>query len=497
MVRKLIGLLILIAVARIVSTYWTFNHTMDEPSFLAAGFEWLDNRTYTFMPEQPPLSHIPAVIGAKLAGARNVAQPYQAPLILYNAPSYWRALAGARAGELPFFILAAWVVWLWARRLHGDLAGFAAVLLFTTQPVVLGHAGLATTDIALCAMVPAALYAFLVWLDKPAVRQTLWLAFAIAGGVLAKFSFLLFFPVSVVVILLIRRPRPSRSHFIMLSTAAAGSFLVIWAAYWFQLHPLFQGLQDLRDHNYYGHLSYLFGEQRTTGWWYFFPVVLALKTPLTFLVLAALAFVWLRRGPRDQWIPLACAAAILIGVMPSRIDIGVRHILPVYALLAIPAGLAAARLIQSAARVPRIAGGFLVLAQIAISAAAHPDYIAYFNELALGHPELIRVDSDLDWGQNFDRLAARLRARGITDTIGLGMFGCVDPSRHGLGNAYAASPWQASSGWIAVSATERYMSDQKPPAGSNARPWAWLDRYAPVERIGNGAVLLYFVPKPQ
>src|SRR5229473_1767163 len=141
MARRIVWLLIAIAVARIVSTYWTLNHTMDEPSFISAGFEWLDNHTYAYMPEQPPLSHVTAAIG-----------------------------------------------WLWARRLHGNLAAVAAVLLFTTLPTVLGHAGLATTDIAICAMLPAALYAFVLWLDKPGVSQTVWLALAVAGGVLSKFS---------------------------------------------------------------------------------------------------------------------------------------------------------------------------------------------------------------------------------------------------------------------------------------------------------------------
>jgi hypothetical protein len=35
------------------------------------------------------------------------------------------------------------------------------------------------------------------------------------------------------------------------------------------------------------------------------------------------------------------------------------------------------------------------------------------------------------------------------------------------------------------------MSDEKPPDGSSAKPWAWLDGVEPVERVGGGAVLLY------
>lgn len=53
-------LLIAIGVLRIVSTYTALNHTVDEPGFISAGLEWLTRHTYTFMPEQPPLSHIPS-----------------------------------------------------------------------------------------------------------------------------------------------------------------------------------------------------------------------------------------------------------------------------------------------------------------------------------------------------------------------------------------------------------------------------------------------------
>jgi len=49
----------------------------------------------------------------------------------------------------------------------------------------------------------------------------------------------------------------------------------------------------------------------------------------------------------------------------------------------------------------------------ASSLISHPDYLAYFNEFAGSEPENIVVDSDLDWGQDVKRLAARLREVGL------------------------------------------------------------------------------------
>ena len=239
---RIVWLLIAIAAIRIVSTYWVLNHTMDEPSFIACGLEWLTQRTYNYMPEQPPLSHAAAAVGAWLAGARNISQAdlqSKAPLVLYDSPSYYRTLASARFGELPFFVLAALMVWFWARRWHGDLAALAAVLLFTSMPVVLGHAGLATTDMALCGTFIAALYAFIRWMDEPRTRQTILLALAVAAGVLSKFTFLPFFAVSVVLVLLLRIPFARvESRMRSLALATLICLVAIWAGYWFAITPV-------------------------------------------------------------------------------------------------------------------------------------------------------------------------------------------------------------------------------------------------------------------
>ena len=243
---------------------------------------------------------------------------------------------------------------------------------------------------------------------------------------------------------------------------------------------------SLRRHNRYGHPSYLFGELRTHGWWYFFPVVFTYKTPIAFLVLLGIACYFLRRGPRRHWIPLVCAVGIMAAAMPSHIDIGIRHVLPVYALLAIPAGMA---LVRS----PKILAAVLLLWLLVASIKSHPDYIAYFNEFARGRAERIRVDSDLDWGQNCERLARYLHDRGIKQAS-VRMFGNLDPSRHGLALYQLASPWEPTTGWIGISATERYLTELKPPPGPHIKPWSWLDPYQPVDRIDGGAVLIYHIP---
>lgn len=276
------------------------------------------------------------------------------------------------------------------------------------------------------------------------------------------------------------------SECVRANAAAGGPDFVAGRA--FPLSEMYCGLLEVRDHNRDGHSTFLLGETSTAGWWYFFPVVFFFKTPVAFPLLCLAAVVLLKR---HQHVSALCAAVILVVVMPSNINLGIRHILPVYPLLSVCAGAVLWKLLSDSRRMPRVAGAALLAWQLVASSLAHPDYFAYFNELAGSAPEEIRVDSDLDWGQNVERLGRYAREHRIESAIGLGLFGSVDPSRHGL-KWYPASPWYASPGWVAVSATEKMLS-QRATEVPGRRPWAWLDGHDPVDRIG-GSILLYHIP---
>lgn len=536
----LFAILLTVSCARIISTYWTFNHTIDEPTHIACGLEWFQRHAYTYEYQHPPLSRVFAAFGPWLRGTHNISKkedlPAKNPLVLYQSDSYYGTLVSARAGELIFFILAAIIVYKWSRRLYGDKAAVASAFLFMSMPAVLGHSGLATTDASLMATLPMALYALDLWLYSPTFRRSCVLGLAIAAGLLSKFSFVLFFPACAAVIVLcrfnlirsqLRNITPANG---LCNVLAMFIFALTftWGCYWFSitrvpvnegrggilaslpgwvvnaiarnetidipLGEVYLGLVEVREHNLDGHRAYLLGETETGGWWYFFPVVLFYKTPLAFWFFLPMVLYYLRRTPAGSAIPLLCALAILLVVLPSRINLGIRHILPVYPLMAISSGFAVHRIVAHQRVILRGAGILLAGWLVWVSAFCHPDYIAYFNELAFGEPESIRVDSDLDWGQNTDRLARRVKAKGISDPIGLALFGSINPSWHQL-NWYPASPWTASQGWIAISLTEKMMSDHLPTSQNGRRPWAWLDRYQPVERIGNSILLYNIDPK--
>ncbi len=548
-----------VGAARIVSTYRVFSQTFDEPAAVAAGMEWLDQGTYTVENSHPPLARVAVALGPFLDGLHMPADAGSwvtgraTPVclwcsvgnqILYARDQYSHNLALARLGVLPFFFLATAVVWVWSRKAFGDASALLATLLFTTLPPVLAHAGLATTDMALAATVMAALLAFICCLECPTYLRSCVLGLTAALAILSKFSALLFLPGCGLAILacLWRATRrrtespkvPWRRRAIAIALTMSTTFLVIWGGYRFSVQSynpqgrphenidgfvgaegtlhrlaylvaehapipapeLLEGINFQRLHNEEGGLAYLLGDVRQTGWWYFFPVVLAVKSPLPFLVLSGIGLVLLgRQGWRGaDWravAPAATAMTLLLVSLASRIDFGVRLILPIYPLLAIVAGFGAVRL-WNLARPKRVGPAMVVvllLWQLTSSARIHPDYLAYFNELAGRHPDRVRTGSDLDWGQDLLRLANALHARKI-DSVMLGYYGTADLSRHNLPQWKELQPYQPATGWIAISEHKLKLGERRPPY----RGYAWLEAYEPRAVVGK-SIRLYYIPE--
>ena len=245
---------------------------------------------------------------------------------------------------------------------------------------------------------------------------------------------------------------------------------------------LLLGIRDVVRHNGLGHGSYLFGEYRTTGWWYFFPVVLAVKTPIGLLLLSIMGLWGL-----TTWQQKATALfplAILAVCLPSQIDLGVRHILSIYPLLAILGGAAVARLVYMHGTFWRVAAVGLVLFTVGDALRTHPDYIAYFNQFAGTRPERILAESDLDWGQDLDRLSSRLRELDAKE-VNIKYFGSALLEKAGLPTYWDLDARKPMHGWVAISVHYLYLEHARD--GS----FDWLKRYTPRERIGKSIDLFY------
>ncbi|MDE2137428.1 MAG: glycosyltransferase family 39 protein [Gammaproteobacteria bacterium] len=550
--RVALALIIIGACALVASTWHVFFATWDEPEHLAAGVELLDRGYYEYDTEHPPIGRVLLALGPWLAGAHSYGTPPPSGVtegedILYRDGKYDLYLTLARAGALPFLGLLLFVTWLWARRmLAGEGAALLAVVLLLSVPPVLGHAGVAALDIAAAGTILLALYTLDRWLDTPSWSTALLFGLASGFAMGTKFSAVPYIGMSLLALALThwilgkRTPPAHRAtvgmrlaELVIVGVAAlvplfiaygirtpnaarvavrydwAVSYLlqqggmdhalgVLFAHLWLprEMQDLINGMVAVKAHNDEGHLSYLLGETRMMGWWYFYLVALAVKTPLPLLAggsvgVGLLAREGWRTGDNWRFTPAVLAVAILLFASGfSHINIGIRHVLILYPLLALGGAWLVTRAWQGLKRMPdrrMAAAGKVVLAavltwQLSTLCTAWPDYLAWFNE-TVSHPERVLVDSDLDWGQDLRRLekrAADLKIRHLS----LAYRGTADLSREPLPPYVILPPHQPATGWVAVSWLARTR---------NPTDYAWLNGYQPVEHIGK-SIDLYYIP---
>jgi len=234
---------------------------------------------------------------------------------------------------------------------------------------------------------------------------------------------------------LLDQPRALAQRLRPLLVIVAIAAIVFALGYQLQPGHYIDSLRFQLAHASEGHQSYLLGRHSTTGWWYYYLVAMAIKTPLPLLALIGWSLVGgAARGiPRRDLSglvlpPLALIA--LFSLIPGP-NIGLRYVLPVYPFLIVIAGGAAAAAF-------RTAGGRAVLVlllgfQVFGTLRVYPNYLPYFNELVGGpsHGYEYLVDSNLDWGQDLKQLKAYVDEHEL-GTIHLSYFGSVDPDLYGI-----------------------------------------------------------------
>jgi hypothetical protein len=553
--RLALAAVIVLACLAAAGSWRIYSATWDEPEHLAAGIQLFDLGLYEYDTEHPPLGRLFLAAGPYLAGARSYGTPppdgtQEGKDILYGSGHYELYLMLARAGTLPFLVLLLVSTGWWARRLFASPG--AAVLvaaILASVPPILGHAALATLDVAAAGTMLLALYAMQRWMTSGQDRDALLAGLAAGAAVATKFSAVPFLGLSLPALALLqwlngRRVRaaggaalrPARTRwggFVLAVLAALAVVLLVytprapdvsgtgirwdWAVdyllsrhgfdhtlgtwlshLWLprEIKDLLNGIMAVKAHNDAGHRSYLLGRISLDGWWYFYFVALAVKTPLPLLIGGPLGLCLLARDGwrnRDTWAqaPVVLVVTILTFASTySRINIGIRHVLILYPFLALGAAYAAWRAWRALQGVHdrRVAFALTTLLaaallwQFSTLIRAYPDYLPYFNE-TVAHPQSVLVDSDLDWGQDLGRLEDRAAQLQIAK-LNLAYLGTVDLAREPL-PPYAVLPYFTPvHGWVAVSALAR---------ASNPPAYAWLDAYRPLQRVGK-TIDLYYIP---
>jgi hypothetical protein len=512
---------VLVSTLMIVGTYHHFNQTADEPDHVAAGVEWLSKGTFTLDPIDPPLPRISVALGPFLMGGRPTGQPNvwrEGDHILHQrAPE--RMLTAARLGTLPYFLLLVFLVWRRAKIWMGYGAAAACVWMLAFCPPLLGNAALATTDICFTAMYLLAIEAIWLVLEHPSRRNFAIFGVATALAVLAKLSALPFLGLGIIVTGYLfyrkygRAPRlqdlaffcgaaimvigmgyrwvigPLASHYASSQlkvdhlVAEAGSFSRVaqFAVEHVPLVPFVQGLLTLAKFGHSTRTVYFLGQNHSKGIFSFYLVVFCAKTPIPLLLLGiggiVLAF---RKCKGEAYTALALSAMFVPFLFASvmRVDLGLRHVLVVYAFYVMFAALCAKWLWEQRGRIRPYARGLLVLLfcwQAGTTMSAYPDFLVYANEVAAPYAKSISIDSDYDWGQDLKRLIAELDRR-RPEHIWIVYSGFAESDMSRLPKWHTLPDGQQVNGWIAISeqAIRRYPEK-----------YGWLNQYKPLTEVGH------------
>jgi 4-amino-4-deoxy-L-arabinose transferase-like glycosyltransferase len=339
-----------------------------------------------------------------------------------------------------------------------------ALLLYAFCPLTIANSSYISYDVGLSCFFTLSLYWFWRFVTEGTWPNLLWTGLLLGCALASKTPTIVLPPVFVVLMLLAVWRSPRREHSETSGPVTAASlpfplvaeaprdrlrfslpalaliflmaFGVLYTVYIFPDDPLFYIKATLLAPKLHppNYLYYLMGQFRAEGWWYYFLVAFALKTPIPMLLLIPLAlWHWGREGWR--WFPeaflLLPALALTILISALADPLGLRYLLPIYPLLFIFVSRTAPLLTRKTAGV--VAGSILAAWYLSTPIRIYPDYLAYFNELIGGPRHGIEYldDANIDWGQNLKRLKRYLDARRF-DEVKLFYAGEIRPASYGI-----------------------------------------------------------------
>ncbi|MFI5493970.1 phospholipid carrier-dependent glycosyltransferase [Actinoplanes sp. NPDC051859] len=477
--RWLTPLLVVLMLAQMavamVTTAVQQTPTIDEPVYVGTAVTYLEQHSFHYNPEHPPLGKLLiaaglAVAAPKLDPAFRGDQTALGRHVLYEAGNDpYEMMFWARLPLIVLTLLFGLVVFGFARDLVGRAGGLLALALYAFSPDVITHGSLATLDVPAVGFLLTAVW--LTWRARhsPRVPLLLGLAGLALGAALAtRMSVLPAVPVVLLLALLAttawRRGVAIRERLqglALVAGAGAVAIAVVWLSYlavdpalrWTEptglpamsglrglltsLLPLPEAYRDgmriqfaFEDSTFSG---FLFGRHYQGSLWYYLPAALLVKTPIGMLVLWAVGSAAMLTVPRLR------AAAPYVLVLPALLfavamtgarDFGTRYTIFLPMFLAV----AAAAVLTLRWRWVRPAAGVLAGWVAVSSMLTFPYYLPYANE-AFGGPtrtHLLLHDSNVDWGQDLGRLADHLRERYPGEQVWLVYKGAGVPAAYGI-----------------------------------------------------------------
>lgn len=457
--------------------------TSDEYAHLPAGVAYWKYREFSIHNLSPPLLRMLGAWPAVLAGAdappassyrkyddRQRHWTYGEAFMESNRERYHRYFVLGRLAMIPWSCLGGLIVFVWSRQLYGPVAGIASCAVYSLEPNILAHASLVGTDAGLAVAMLGAVYLWQRFCRTPTWSKALLASLAISAAILCKFTALLITPMMVGIGVWGAVLNPRQARRLLGGLLIAGlivAFVVNLAyGYWKSFRPL--GSYELRSSTLVGlqqklpgwlpvplprefvrgfdaqqheaellPAAYALGEQYRGSRWYYYPLALLCKLPLSIWALILIATILtVRTGVRsDEWPLIISIVVYLLGMaLLADVNVGLRYLLPILPPIFVLIGRiwrekGDGALFRRGALVGWGLVGLLLLESVSVA----PRFLTFFNRATGGaqRAQFILNDSNLDWGQELLDLRDWMTHNKVT-RIGLAYFGRVDPRVYGI-----------------------------------------------------------------
>lgn len=441
-----------------------------------------------------------------------------------------RILRAVRSVPIVLALIFGLIFFIIAYRIFGLGVGLLSLVFWCFSPDILAHARLVNTDLWITVFYFLSVISFGYYLVKPNYKRLILAAIIFGLALSVKFSSVTLLPVLAVLWFIKNWFDNKKTIWSNLKKSIVPtmvfliiSWFMVWANYGFStstppkykqeinvpyynkvliktqviaehLIPAqyYKGMAILLTGSFGNRSAYLFGQQRDGGWWYYFPVAYAVKTPLPILILilfsVAYYIKWKKKMEFNDYLLITPVVIYLLISMGQKLNIGVRHLLPIMPFIFL---WIAKFMVESynyyknqkskifniyCYKLYAISYMLLITWLVSGTIRIYPHFLSYFNEfIGPKNGSEVLADSNIDWGQDLKRLKTWIDDNKITQPILLEYywdgFDSIDYYEINYKRLEQNNPHQK--GYIAIGVSALNNSE-----------FSWLKNYQPITQIG-------------
>lgn len=467
--------------------------TYDEPANMAAGFDYVVRNDYRIYPDNPPL--VKLLAGLTLFPIKNqINFPQNHPS--YNDPSQFnlyvfgteflyksgndakKIIFLTRLPNILFTLSVGTILYFFAKKLYGKNAGLLALFFYAIDPNIRGHGHILAFDIPLAFWILLSLYLVYLFYQNKEKRfiYGFILSLTFAFGFLTKFT-MIFYAVALFLGMYLtafkNRAFSLKTVLFLQLSIIITSFSLLWLfglttgynsrGFNYDQLPIIAsadkelsnnftwnlfknlpvpyfykaGMQMMYTHNIVSQPSFLLGEVKAKNdWFFYFPISFLLKTPIPTLIFILLTLIIMIKKilslDLKVYAPFVLGAFYFLCLMLfSHINNVYRYLLPSLILFI----LGTSQIINLVNKKYLTIIIIFLVYFLLTSFFSFPYDLSYTNEFTGVPPKGYKYlsDSEVDWGQDLERLAKWLRGNNLNNqTITLSYLGTADPAYYGI-----------------------------------------------------------------